>query len=467
MNKQDLLFTNRFQGITEVDFKKFLTTNDRSNFLKTKDRPFPKRLNRNNEPIISNTVRDIVKERYKKRRTQLVLIDSRDRDRRLYPKPNAFRVGFGHEFTFIDRVSVKCISFDQPFPTVSKTITWTLDGQTYSATIPFGKYNFRQLQTAVENAMNAVAGFPNYFTITINKQTDEVHITARTNVNNIVGLRSVAGTSLSIIVDGTLTPGEPFIITGIPTTTSAQFEINNREFASVAPTPIIIGGNAYNEYVLTGQIPFITEEYIYAPAILPTPASPTVIVEPLNPLPKAGTPRIFGLDFNNSSLLRDVFNWYECSNENFLILEKAIFSSHAPENVGSGCINWICWCDEHIILPNPYYLLRLMIPFRAPDSLGGAIIKTQDSNLQEFKSNHLIAKFLPPVVDTVPIEYLTTSLDNFSDIIVNVLDNFGNVIDTMCDYTITLEITETIDVLKDTLISSKYGEANDVGIKAL
>lgn len=467
MNKQDLLFTNKFQGITETDFKKFLTTNDRSNFLKTLDRPFPKRLNRNAEPVISNQVRDIIKDRYKKRRTQLVLIDSRDRDRRLYPKPNNFKVGFGHEFTFIDQVSIKSIDFSTvPFPTVNKTLSWSINGKTYNVSIPFGRYTYKQLETVIENAMNSQS-YPTFFTLSINKETDEVQITGRNNVANIIGLKSVAGTSVSIIVDGTLAVGEPFIITGIPASgIGGVSNINYIEFAYIVPTPIVIGLNNYNEYQLQGLIPYITETDIYIPSILPVPAPATYVIKNIS-IPKVGNPVIFGLDFNNSTLLSETFNWYECSNEVFLIIDKSIFKSHEPENLGSGCLYWGCWCNELIILPNPYYLLRLAIPFRNPDILGGAVIKTQDSNLQEYKSNHLIAKFTLDKIDTVPIDYLTSSLDNFSEIIVSVLDNLGNPIDTMCDYTITLEIRETLDVLKDTLINSKYGEANDVGIKAI
>jgi hypothetical protein len=490
MNREDLFVNNIFKGINITDFQRYLTTNDRSNFIKKMDRPFPKRLDRNAEPIISNSVRDIFKDRYKKHRKQLVLIDSRDRDRRLYPRPNNFKVYFGHRYTMVERVALTAISFMcSPYPIVNKTLTIIVNGIPYTITIEFGTYTAGELSIAIMSAMNELlpADLGYQFVIHINEQTDNTQLTLLSDTFNIVVFGTTKGTAAYIYTD-TAVNTEPIVLTGLP----QEFDAYNYTpfYAAAAFDPLLTynyyypdgTSGSYFKYALVlyknGQqiIPTISQQVKLAESALTLPIAPalTYRTSPSGRASLTFPPAIggkgveFGLDFtgSQSTLLTDVFNWYECAIEDFLLLNKIIFQSHNSANLNTGCINWACMCEERVIMPNPYYMIRLAIPHRNPDILGGAIIKTQDANLQEFKANDLIAVYTPQCgIETIPIEYMTGTLDNFSDVIVNILDNNGNTLDIKCDFTLTLEVVEGLDILKDTLINSKDGEANVVGVK--
>lgn len=63
-------------------------------------------------PILSNTTRDLVEDKYYRYRKSIVNIDSRFRDFRLYPKPNNFNVFLGRNYTNV--TSIKVLDYNIP-----------------------------------------------------------------------------------------------------------------------------------------------------------------------------------------------------------------------------------------------------------------------------------------------------------------------------------------------------------------
>ncbi len=117
-------------------------------------------------------------------------IDSGDRDTNLYPQPSSFSINMGQTFQNVIRARLISLEFPNVLNVVNKghcTLTWInledvdLDFPVYSISIPTGNYNYRTLETQLNNQLHSSAlkrrnglGTPHFFLVKLDGETDKV-----------------------------------------------------------------------------------------------------------------------------------------------------------------------------------------------------------------------------------------------------------------------------------------------------
>lgn len=518
INPLDLWYTNRFVGVNEIEMNENKTTRDRINVLKTIDRPYPKRFNRNWEPIISEEVRDVVKDRYKKNKVTTICIDSRDRNCDLYPKPNNYKVVLGKQFNYIESIRITGIDFGQIFITNTKLVWKFPFGEEYNIDIECGIYSTKDLEKMMIKSINSI---PNQnFYLEIDPILNQIQIISRVESPQILAIQTILNeqddifrpfsssppnsydtdgiyiliNSLLIFndMDNPLVPTCIPDIGGIPNTLFNFKEfwlqpINNiNEYEFVDAIQISgISTSTFLRYKLTPVTKMGTISVNFAENIIISPALQKVVNgeiadyrgvynKDISSCAAIGRAREFTFDFEKSTLL-ELFGWFECEEE-----FRYVLTNKSPNNVSKEkCFNIDrdkCCCDYMFRL-EPYILLKLSLPSYAEDTLAGNIVKSQTlpminncGQCPDINSGvtNIFAKIIltnPIEIKTSVLEFYETPLDKLNEIIVTFVNRKGCVIDLKCDNVITLEVIEFVDVLKDTLLDSRHGEANITGLK--
>ena len=118
---------------------------------------------------------EIKQEEYEKnQRITRMVIDSRIRDKSLFPNPNSYEIKLDDDIN--DVVSCKLICMDVPFSTylinnIHRNINLKIGSTKYVATLTIGDYTKTALATEIQNSMNTVVGSA-VFTITYNTLLD-------------------------------------------------------------------------------------------------------------------------------------------------------------------------------------------------------------------------------------------------------------------------------------------------------
>jgi hypothetical protein len=515
MNPQDLLYTNSFVGTNEINFNENQRTRDRINVLKTIDRPFPKKYNRNWEPIISEEVRDIVKDRYKKYKTTSLLLDSCDRNYAVYPKPNNYKLILGNQFNYIESIKLLSINLNNMFLTKTEIAWLSNNGTQFSTEIPCGIYSSNNLANIISQYMSMVPdedGNIQNIDVKIDPIINDVRIVNRVQIPEIVAIQTLIQSTDDIFTPSVVAPVQngiyilvkqdmafnnynlPIVPTNIPNIGGySNILFNYREFWQGNTNgnqymwidQVIIGGTNYQRYLLIPKVNsyelrtktpqnIITTmsivSYLTADVINKRNFISNFNEKELESLPKIGEAREFAINFNESSLM-DVFNWRECDEE-----FRYILTNNTSYNISKNkCFDiYKDWCD-YMFKVEPYILLKLTVPSYAGDTIAGNLVKSQnlpkkmiyDCNEMEDTTN-IFAKICidrENSVETSILKFYETPLEKFDEIIITFLDRNGKILDLKCDQTIMLEVVEAVDVLKDTLIDSRHGEANITGIR--
>jgi hypothetical protein len=143
-----------------------------------------------NYDFIMEEQRD-VKDRYIYARETLINIDSRDRNKAIYPFPNHYKIDLPRHFSNIKRISLESTEFpnssqlirSSPVATANNKIKWTNAndatdaGITYTANITPGNYQPSSLATEIETQMNLIprnstVDPPHQFRVSIDSVTD-------------------------------------------------------------------------------------------------------------------------------------------------------------------------------------------------------------------------------------------------------------------------------------------------------
>jgi len=523
MNPQDLLYTNQFVATNELDFDRNKLTRDRINVLKTIDRPFPKNYNRNWDPVISDEVRDIVKDRYKKYKTTAVLLDSRDRNCDVYPLPNNYKVILGTQFNYIESIKLLNVNLNNLFLTKTQ-ISWLFPpniGGEFSTEIPCGIYSNKDLAQIMIDYMSMIpdhdGNIQNIF-VDINPSLNEIKIINRCNVPTIFALQTLLkptddtfGTiditeniGIYIVTKYQFTNMElPLIPTGITTNIGG---FSKKLFNCV---PFWNGNSTGNEYKFIDNI-MIDDIIFYRYLLIPRPDGQELITNTsqniilsatisrflksinrsnyigtfdnknINCLPIIGEAKEFGIDFENSPLM-EIFGWNECEeNFGYVLTNKSSLNKNKDKcfNIfrdpccsctnGNDC-NWIFKIE-------PYILLKLSAPSYPEDTIAGNLVKSQNLPriINNTEDNEDVINIFAKIclnnqgeyqIETSILKYYETPLEKLDELVVTFVDRNGCILDLKCNNTIILEITEAVDVLKDTLIDSRHGEANITGIR--
>jgi len=502
MNPLDLLHTNAFVATNEIEFNENNFTRDRINVLKTIDQPFPKRFNRNWEPIVSNEVRDIVKDRYKKYRITALTLDSRDRDFNYYPHPNNYSVVLGRQFNYIESITLLNIDLSNIFITKTQ-ITWILSSdQIYSVDIPCGIYSAKKLEKIMIQYMSSIItndGSIQNFYVQIDPCTNNICIINRLQNSPIIATQIITNPTDDIF---TTVPPNGYQNNGIYIITKQQFTnlnmpliptdipiIVNQLFNNVAfwnglsegnryesAGTVTISGVTYYRYLLIPEenINFITSQNL----ILSAPIAKYLInnniidfEENFNTNSIIGEAQEFTIDFQNSDLM-DIFGWNECDND-----FRYILCNNSDLNISKDkCFRtYMNEFGEYIFTIEPYIFMKLSTESKEESTIAGNLVKSQElppilkcDCLDHKGITNIFAKInlmQGNKVETTILKFYETPLENLDNLTVTFVDRNGCLIDLKCDNTVTLEIVEAIDVLKDTYIDSRHGEAIITGIR--
>lgn len=129
--------------------------------------------------------------RYQKQRRTMVNIDSRDRDKTIYGKPNHYIIELNHTFFNVKRITLRSSEFpnseqlirDTPASRANNKLYWKNEGDNtvYVASITPGNYKPSSLQSEMQAAMNKVRkinGDFHEFLVSIDTVTDIVSFTS-------------------------------------------------------------------------------------------------------------------------------------------------------------------------------------------------------------------------------------------------------------------------------------------------
>lgn len=150
-----------------------------------------------------------------------IVIDSRVRNKALFPNPNNYEVLFEDDIN--DVKSAKLVYMDMPMPlylinSFFNKITFKIGATSYTATIPDGNYTAAELATAITVAMNGLVA--STFQVTYNTRLDKFMFNATTvfslqfisNTNQINILLGFLENNVYASVTDALTPSYPNLI---------------------------------------------------------------------------------------------------------------------------------------------------------------------------------------------------------------------------------------------------------------
>ncbi len=517
MNPQDLLYTNRFDAKHHFERERDTRTRDRLNILKSIDQPFPRRFNRNHEPILSEEVRDLVKDRYKKKKIRSICIDSRDRDLTFYPQPNNYKVDIASEFNNIEAIQLTSLDLGSLFLTQNQ-ISWTINDTNYIANIPNGVYSTQELAIAMINQMGQ---FPNQdnnniaqnVVVSINSITHQVKLFNRLEGPQIIAIQTILRPEDDIFrcfvapqsfnknaiyvlvkhnvllndITRPLIPNNIPNIGGIPNTL-----INCQQFWKTPPSndvgtytcydTVTINGVQYQRYELIPNPPICAS---FAQNIITSNALKSILNQDVAnfkdvfqcdgdlSVPQIGRAEQWAINFTTSPLM-SIFGWNE-TGQNF----GFVLTNQSSANTMASCLNIDrdC-CGNYFFRIEPYIFLKIQAPSFPEDKIANNIVKTQDNNLLrtlvcqpdpriQRDTHNLFAKIAlsnPIKILSSVLQFYQTPLEELRELQVLFVDRNGCPLDLQCDHFFTLEIVEVIDVLKDTLIDSRHGETIETGI---
>lgn len=164
--------------------------------------------------------------RYIKPISTTVSVDSRNRDKSTYPRPNSYRVLLPRNFHNVKRISLRSTSFpnpsqlirDTPAQQANNNLYWQDDNASttiFNAVITPGNYTASLLASEIENKMNQIPrddGEPHNFKVSIDQVTDIVSISSFkvVSANNVMNLDT--GNPFTVTID--LSPNEHGFLTG-------------------------------------------------------------------------------------------------------------------------------------------------------------------------------------------------------------------------------------------------------------
>jgi len=176
--------------------------------------------------------------RYIKPTRTLIHIDSRQRDKSIYPKPDHYKIKLPKAFSNVKRISMRSTEFpnstqlirDTPLAQANNNIFWQDDDDStsvHNAVITPGNYEPSSLAAEIEVHMNGVPrddGEPHHFRVTIDEVTDIVSISSYRIVaaNNVMNVD--VGNPTIVTVD--LSPNEHGFTTNDKIEVSGAFTID-------------------------------------------------------------------------------------------------------------------------------------------------------------------------------------------------------------------------------------------------
>lgn len=198
MDSEDLLHTNQFVSRVSVkdqsqatQYKQYREQKQKQKAVIKQDQDHPEGTSAFNKSLTPTTAHTT--DRAVRDRVTVVSIDTRDRNKLLYPKPNNFKVYLGKTFTNVHEIKLISTEFpnsdkaikDTPPELANNTFYWINEDEAdlgypiYKYSIPPGNYDTYTLQVALSSNLNRVrrrngTGQFHYFDVTVSILTDVV-----------------------------------------------------------------------------------------------------------------------------------------------------------------------------------------------------------------------------------------------------------------------------------------------------
>lgn len=120
----------------------------------------------------------------RKRRTILIEINSRDRNRRIYPNSTEFRFRLFRPLKDVTNIQIAGGSIPSCTYNINtgwNAFTFLENGVRYSITIPPGRYTFQSLATELANQLNTTSGMVNKYEVSFNTTTGKTTLSRISN----------------------------------------------------------------------------------------------------------------------------------------------------------------------------------------------------------------------------------------------------------------------------------------------
>lgn len=155
-------------------------------------------------------------DRFFKNRRTLINVDSRDRDKTIYPFHNRYKIDLGREFTNVKKIIMRSSEFpnteqlirDTPINKANNKIYWKNGNSNdiFTASIPPGNYRPSSLQTQIQTSMNQVRRDEDNFhefTVSVDTVSDTCTFSSLSSRQVAAPFFTTAGTSIiEVRVDG-------------------------------------------------------------------------------------------------------------------------------------------------------------------------------------------------------------------------------------------------------------------------
>lgn len=451
-------------------------------------------------PILSKSLNDTTRVRYRKQIISYINIDSRRRNSVKYPNPAKYRIFLNKEFRNLYSIRLENIIFREP-PTpinsCNNQISWFTNYEgtlvKYSTIIPGAFYSLGEFVQTIETSLNSIphdvpsGAFPDglfpAFRITIDPFNRSIRFIQRVEESVATSLTTTASSNvirLTFTTPHMISSGLPIIpagleffstsFGGIPVTLidqkvfydSSSALSDQNSYTIISPTVIDLD-------VLTsdGVIAKATQSRVYDLTTTNTPNNPAGHAIEVS----VGRALSFVIDTCSS------FGKYiglQDGEDDLLIHTNFNEVTQQVQNV----IPWCVVGPGQLLLDTPDYIMMRIEPSDKPNgtissNLTYAIGSMNFSQIgRNGKDNGYFAKII--LAGTPPGDVITRAIGGdrlfynaplvkLTDLDISFYDASGNLLELKQNHSFTLQMVELQEVLRDTLIDSRTGNIADIG----
>ncbi len=417
--------------------------------------------------------------RYRKYIETMISIDSRDRNRQLFPLPNKYQLYLNRVMKNVYSITLIDIKIPNTIPPINNCnnrLQWIDSLGEHDFRIYPGFYKLDQLVSTITDIMNGVSSGDYY--LNVNSVINKTTFISRIESEPIMKILTTAGSNaIQIEIDGFIPTGPNYIPTKIPSIGGIPTnEINDKEYLYTG-TGI---GPVYEELGATGTYLLWIYNSQGNPVNASTSIDYTVIGDDIlsNDWPRIGSARDEFQLINNCDSVLQIIGWdpmltgassEDAIQTNFITVTGPCDTT---STIPSAYIQVIDTSPNATINSEDYIFMRLKTQTRAIDVITNNLIKaTSDIERCDNVSN-LFAKISLSLLPNDTSNYFTTTrkifylndLNTLDNLIIEFVDRNGHLIETIGEHHMTIEILEKQDVLRRTGFDSRYGIYDDTGV---
>jgi hypothetical protein len=478
-------------------------------------------------PLLSKTLSDTIKVRYRKQIVSYLNVDSKRRNMTNYPNPGNYRIFLNKEFRNLYSIRLENIIFREPPSPINSSnncLVWTtdytnLDGISigtetevqYEAKIPGAFYTLGEFVQSVENVVNSVPhdlsgsfidGFLPMFRFTVDPFTRAIQFIQRLEEYVVTSIKTTKGSNvieIRVSNQSGVAPSNnndfPFVVSeNLPIVLSGlnlfSISFGGIPFSYLDQIPFYpqaTSGNSYSVNSFPSSYDSIRDEYIYLLEVfsednLPVYANQSIVT--LDNLSESKLPSFPAGHATEVTVGRALpFSIDPCSTFGQylgLIQSDEMKIVHTNFNTETGQVeNKIPWmiigAGQLTLDTSDYILMRIETGSKPVGTISSNLtmaLGNANSGKNKIEENSFFAKivFAGTQPGDVIIKYTAgdkmfykAPLVKLDDLKVTFYDPLGSPLNLYQDHSFVLQITEIQEVLRDTLVDSRTGSIADIG----